>query len=89
MTRCYRCLLGLLFVGSAAVAAVGRVGAVARVFVAGAACLVVAKTTVAVAGLFLEARYTVTAVPFMEVAVVLVVTGWVFAPRPGAPHALD
>ena len=88
MTRCYRCLLGLLFLGSVAMAVARRVSAVARVFVMAAACLVAAKTVVAVAGLFLEARYTVTAVPFMEVAVVLTVAGWVLARRAAAVSAL-
>jgi hypothetical protein len=74
-TRCYRCLLGVLFLVSVVAAAWGRVPGLARVFVAAAASLVVAKTIVAVAGLFLEARYTVTAVPFMEVAVVFVAAG--------------
>ena len=75
MTRCYRCVLGVGFLTALGLAASGRVHAVARVFVLAAASLVVAKTIVAVAGLFLEARYTVTAVPFMEVAVVLVGAG--------------
>ncbi len=75
LTRCYRCGLGLLFLAAVALTVAGRVGGIARVFVAAAAALVVAKTIVAVAGLFLEARYTVTAVPFMEVAVVLVAAG--------------
>jgi hypothetical protein len=72
MARCYRCVLGVLFLAAAALAPFGRVAKAARVFVAAAISLVLAKTILGVAGLFLEARYTVTAVPFMEVAVLLV-----------------
>ena len=45
----------------------------ARLFTVAAISLVIAKTILGVAGLFLEVRYTVTAVPFMEVAALLLV----------------
>ncbi len=85
-TRCYRCLLGMAFLAALMAAAARRISPLARVLVVAAGSVVAAKTILAVAGLFLEARYTVTAVPFMEVAVVLALIGS-FAKTGGAVSA--
>ena len=45
----------------------------ARPLLLGTAGILVAKTLLGISGLFLEARYTVTAVPFIELCVALLV----------------
>jgi len=92
LTRLYRCLLGVAFLG--ALASLGRGIARRRIpwlaeerrrilILAGLA-LVLTKTALGVAGLFLDIRYTTTAVPWMELVVALSIVEFVAHRQAGA-----
>ena len=69
LTRSYRCLLGAAFLVAALACRLGSPER--RIITLAAVALVIAKTVLAVFGILLEQRYTVTAVPMMEFAVAL------------------
>ena len=85
----YRFVLGVGFLSLALLALATRQAREEVFFVCLALAVVAAKTALAVKGLFLETRYTVTATPALELAVCLVAFGFWKRYRRGAGAAAD
>ncbi len=80
LTRFYRVALGLAFL--VAVATLPRQPPARAALTLGASSIVLLKSTLAATGLFLEARYNVTAVPIVELTVMLMVAERLWQQQP-------
>ena len=85
LTRFYRFGLGLLFLVS--VATLPWQTYPRATFTLAAVAVVVLKSILSASGLFIEARYNVTAVPFIELTVMLMLAEWLSRRHPAVVRA--